>query len=266
MPAKIRQALNVEAGLNDGLSVPFLLFFIALVESGLAGEHPALHRLLWEQLGLGALLGAAIGFVGGKLLGLAHRREWLATAWQPLGVVVLPLLCMLASEELAASMFIAAFVAGLAVQVGYEHAPHHAVEFTESWGQLFNLSVFFLFGLVVPAALEHLRPVHYLYALLSLTVVRMLPVALALLGTKLDRATILFAGWFGPRGLASIVLGLVYLEERLHSTGDQDLRLAVIATVMLSIFLHGATAAPGAELYARRVRRLAAGAPERRED
>ncbi|MBK9385871.1 MAG: cation:proton antiporter [Planctomycetes bacterium] len=269
VPAKIRQALNAEAGLNDGLSVPFLLFFMAVVEQQLAdaaaSAQPSLLSFLWEQLGLGALLGIGIGWGGGKLLGFAHRRGAIAAAWQPLGVVVLPLLCLLASEELHASMFIAAFVGGLAVQRGFEHAPKHAVEFTESWGQLFNLSVFFLFGLILPLAIPHLEIRHIAYALASLTVVRMLPVAIALVGARLDRSTILFTGWFGPRGLASIVLGLVYLEEQLRTSSENDLRLAVIATVMLSIFLHGMSAAPGAALYARRVQRLAPEAPERAE-
>jgi NhaP-type Na+/H+ or K+/H+ antiporter len=269
VPAKIRQALNVEAGLNDGLSVPFLLFFMAVLAprlgDGSAHSDPSLLALLWEQLGLGALLGLGIGWGGGKLLALAHRRGSIAAPWQPLSIVVLPLLCLLASEELGASMFIAAFAAGLAVQLGFEHAPKHAVEFTESWGQLFNLSVFFLFGLVVPLAVPHFALRHVAYALTSLTVVRMLPVALALLGARLDRSTILFAGWFGPRGLASIVLGLVYLEEHLRTQNENDLRLAVIATVLLSIFLHGMSAAPGAALYARRVRRLGPEAPERAE-
>jgi NhaP-type Na+/H+ or K+/H+ antiporter len=265
VPAKIREALSVEAGLNDGLSVPFLLFFMAIVESGLEGEHPSLLVFLGEQLGLGALLGLAIGWIGGKLLGIAHRRGTLSAAWQPLGVVVLPLLCLLASEELHASMFIAAFVAGLAVRAVDERAPQHAVEFTASWGQLFNLSVFFLFGLLLPTPLRDLQWQHVAYALLSLTVVRMIPVALCLLGARLDRWTVFFIGWFGPRGLASIVLGLVYLEEHLRAGGENDIRLAVIATVMLSIFLHGLTAAPGAQLYERRVKQLRPEASERAE-
>ena len=126
---------------------------------------------------------------------------------------------MLASDAVGASMFIAAFVAGLAVQVGFKEAGKHSVEFTEEWGQLVNLSVFFLFGLLVARAWQQLNLAFLIYAFLSLTVVRMLPVAIALIGTRLSRATVLFMGWFGPRGLASIVLGLVYLEHVSPSAG-----------------------------------------------
>ena len=151
VPMKIRQALNVEAGLNDGLSVPFLLFFIAL--AGAAEAHrPVLAKFIVEQLVFGGLIGIGIGLAGGWLLGLAHRKEWMAESWQPLGVVALPLLCAIASERTGASMFIAAFVAGLAVQVGFKEAGEHSVEFTEEWGQVVNLSVFFLFGLLVARA------------------------------------------------------------------------------------------------------------------
>lgn len=152
VPMRIRQALNVEAGLNDGLSVPFLLFFIALAGGSSTAEDASLVRLIVEQLGYGILLGGGLGLVGGGLLGFARRREWIAKSFLQLGVVTLPLLGGLASEAAAASMFIAAFVAGLAVQVRFKEAGKHAVEFTEEWGQLFNLSVFFLFGLLVARA------------------------------------------------------------------------------------------------------------------
>src|SRR5262245_1687078 len=209
VPMKIRQALNVEAGLNDGLSVPFLLFFMAL--AGSAEEaHLTLTRFIIEQLGYGALIGAGIGLLGGRLLGIAHKREWIAHSAQQLATVALPLLCLLASPAAGASMFIAAFVAGLAVQVGFKEAGQHSIEFVEEWGQLFNLSVFFLFGLLIARSWSEFNGAHALYAILSLTVVRMLPVAISLIGARLSRPTILFMGWFGPRGLASIVLGLVY--------------------------------------------------------
>jgi NhaP-type Na+/H+ or K+/H+ antiporter len=262
VPMRIRQALNVEAGLNDGLSVPFLMFFIAMTGAGAAGHDASLSRFVVEQLGYGLAIGMGIGVVGGWLLGLAHRRQWMAESFHQLGLVVLPLLCILASDAVGASMFIAAFVAGLAVQVGFKEAGKHSVEFTEEWGQLFNLSVFFLFGLLVARAWQQFSLTHLLYAILSLTVVRMLPVAIALIGTRLSRATVLFMGWFGPRGLASIVLGLVYLEHSAHQPGAPTIRLAVMVTVLLSIFAHGLSAMPGISLYTARVSALDAGAPE----
>ena len=260
VPMKIRQALNVEAGLNDGLSVPFLLFFMALAGSDAGGA--SLTRFIVEQLGYGALVGVGIGLVGGLLLGLSHRKNWMAESWQPLGVVTLPLLCAMASEAVGASMFIAAFAAGLTVQVGFKEAGKHGGEFTEGWGQLLNLSVFFLFGLLVARAWPQFNGMHLLYAGLSLTVVRMLPVAIALWGTRLSSATVLFMGWFGPRGLASIVLGLVYIEHAMHQEGLSTIRLAVMATVFISIFAHGLSAAPGMKLYARKIAALEPSAPE----
>jgi NhaP-type Na+/H+ or K+/H+ antiporter len=262
VPMKIRQALNVEAGLNDGLSVPFLLFFVALAAGGATGEAASLTRFVGEQLGYGILVGAGLGGLGGWLLGVAHRRGWLAESWRQLGVVALPLLCLLASEAFGASMFIAAFVAGLAVQPGFKNAATHSVAFTEEWGQLFNLAVFFMFGMFVARAGMQFNARHALYAVLSLTVVRMLPVAIALIGTRLRLATVLFIGWFGPRGLASIVLGLVYLEQETQQPGEPTIRLAVMLTVLGSIVAHGLSAMPGMDIYARKISDLAPDAPE----
>jgi NhaP-type Na+/H+ or K+/H+ antiporter len=260
VPVRIRQALNVEAGLNDGLSVPFLLFFMALAGTGMEDHQAGLARLIVEQLGFGAFIGVGIGLLGGWLLGLAHRREWMAESFQQLGLVALPLLCVLVSDAMSASMFIAAFVAGLVVQVGFAKAGTDSGRFAEEWGQLLNLSVFFLFGLLVARTGHQFTGAYLLYAVLSLTLVRMVPVAIALLGARLHKATVLFMGWFGPRGLASIVLGLVYLEHDMHLPGESTIRLAVMATVSLSIVAHGLTAMPGISLYAKHVGALDANA------
>src|SRR5208283_3831473 len=135
VPVRIRQALNVEAGLNDGLSVPFLLFFIALAAAGI--EHATrLPHFILQQLGVGAIVGLVIGLAGGWLLELARCKEWIAESFQQIGVVALPLLCLVVSEMVDASMFIAAFIAGLAVQIGFKEAGRHSVEFAEEWGQL----------------------------------------------------------------------------------------------------------------------------------
>ena len=265
VPLRVRQALDVEAGLNDGLSVPFLLFFIAVSQMGTEGAHQVLLNYIGEQLGMGALVGLAIGLAGGWLLGQSRRQGWMAESVQPLGLVTLPILSILACEPVGGSMFIAAYVAGLAVQVGFRHASALSVEFIDGWGQLFDYFVFFLFGLLVALAFKHFSLVHVLYAILSLTVVRMIPVAVAVIGTHLSLATVLFMGWFGPRGLASIVLGLVFLEQETHLPGEETIKLVVMATVMLSIFAHGFSALPGIDLYARKVATLDAMSPETRQ-
>lgn len=264
VPPRIRQTLDVEAGLNDGLSVPFLMFFIAVSKLGTEGAGQVLLRFVYEQLGMGALAGLIVGMGGGLLLGLARRRSWMADSAQQLGLVALPVLSVLACKPVGGSMFIAAYVAGLAVQAGFGEAGSRSLEFTEGWGQLFGYFVFFLFGLLAALAFGHFRPIHWLYAVLSLTLVRVLPVALALIGTRLSAATVLFMGWFGPRGLASIVLGLVFLDEEAQLPGEETIKLAVMATVLLSIFAHGFSALPGIDYYARKVAALDATAPENR--
>jgi NhaP-type Na+/H+ or K+/H+ antiporter len=249
VPMRVRQALNVEAGLNDGMSVPFMLFFIAMAAAG--ADDAGFTRYLGEQLGLGVLVGAAIGWIGGWLIGMAERSGWMAESFLQIAVVALPVFCLVISEPIGASMFIAAFVAGLFVQLRFKDAGRHSVEFTEEWGQILNLSVFFLFGMMVGRDHAQFGVAPFVYALLSLTIVRMLPVAVSLAGSGLDKSTVAFMGWFGPRGLASIVLGLVYLEEQKDLPGEQTTRLAVMATVLLSILAHGLSAAPGIRLLSR---------------
>ncbi len=265
VPMRIRQGLNVEAGLNDGLSVPFLLFFIALAAAGSEGLGASLTQFIVEQLGFGVVVGLGIGLVGGWLLGLARRKASIAESFEQIGAVTLPLLCLIVSEMVGASMFIAAFVAGLAVQIGFKEAGKHSVEFAEEWGQMLNLSVFFLFGMLMVRAWPQFSLTTVLYAILSLTVVRMLPVAIALIGMRLSKSTVLFMGWFGPRGLASIVLGLVYLEQEKHLPGETTIRLAVMMTVLLSIFAHGLSARPCIGLYARKIASLDPASPEHQE-
>ena len=267
VPERIRQALNVEAGLNDGLSVPFLMFFMALAVAVAEGQGVlgggVLIRFLVEQLGHGTLIGLFIGLAGGWLLRLARDRQWMVGPFVQLGVVALPVACVLASEASGASMFIAAFVAGLATQVSFREVGRHSVEFTEGWGQLLNFFVFFLFGVLVARHWADMTPAVALYGVLSLTLIRMVPVAIALRGTGLSVPTVVFMGWFGPRGLASIVLGLIYVDQETNLPGERTVQLAIMATVLLSIFLHGLTTAPGIKRYAAAVGALRSDAPER---
>ncbi len=253
VPERVREALNLEAGLNDGLSVPFLLFFMAIAAAKIEGGPMALSQFIYDQLGLGALVGIAIGLSGGWLMNFASKRKWVAESFQQIGLAALPLLCLTFSEELDASMFIAAFVAGLAVQFMLRDEARHSVEFGGQWGDVANLAVFFLFGMIVVRHWPQFHSSLWLYAILSLTVVRMVPVAIALIDAGIDRAATVFMGWFGPRGLASIVLGLVYFKQELNLPGEDTIRLAVMVTVLLSIFAHGLSARAGISLYENRV-------------
>ena len=263
VPVRVRQALNVEAGLNDGLSVPFLALFLILAEA----EEP-LSVNLWirfalEQVGLGVLVGVGVGLAGGWLVSWASERGWMTGSFQRIALLVLAIIAWALADQIGGNGFIAAFVGGLVVGPTVERVGEQVIRFTEAEGQLLNLSVFFVFGVLVIGLIQPLSWEIALYALLSLTVIRMLPVALSLIGTHLRGVSILFMGWFGPRGLASIVLGLIVVAEAPTLAGREQVELVVALTVLLSVLLHGLTAAPLSSAYARRVEGMAADAPEK---
>ena len=264
VPVRVRQALNVEAGLNDGLSVPFLALFLTLAEA----EEEHLSAYIWirfalEQVGFGILVGVGVGLVGGWLVSWASQRGWMTDTFQRLALLTLAIIAWTLADQIGGNGFIAAFVGGLVVGPTVERVGERVIRFTEAEGQLLNLSVFFIFGVLVLGAIQPLSWEVALYALLSLTLIRMLPVALSLYGTHLRGISVLFAGWFGPRGLASIVLGLIVVEEAPLLPGRDEIEAVVALTVLLSVLLHGITAAPLSAAYARRVRGMVAGAPEK---
>ena len=266
VPVRVRQALNVEAGLNDGLSVPFLLLFLTLV---VAEEElqPASYwiRFALEQVGVGILVGVGVGLVGGWLVSWTSKREWMTGSFRRLALLALAIIAWALADQIGGNGFIAAFVGGLAVRPTVESVGEQLIHFTEAEGQLLNLSVFFIFGVLVIGLIQPLSWEVAVYALLSLTVIRMLPVALSLMGTHLRKVSVLFMGWFGPRGLASIVLGLVAVTEAPLLAGRDEIGVVVALTVLLSVLLHGVTAAPLSAVYVRRVEGMAASAPEKRE-
>jgi NhaP-type Na+/H+ or K+/H+ antiporter len=266
VPARMRQALNVEAGLNDGLSVPFLALFLTLAEA----EEEHLSADIWirfalEQIGFGILVGIGVGLVGGWLVRGASQRGWMTDSFQRLALLALAIIAWALADQIGGNGFIAAFVGGLLIGPTVERLGERVIRFTEAEGQLLNLSVFFIFGVLVLGAIQPLSWEVALYALLSLTLIRMLPVALSLYGTHLRGVSVLFAGWFGPRGLASIVLGLIVVEEAPLLPGRGEIEAVVALTVLLSVLLHGVTAAPLSAAYARHVRGMVADAPEKQE-
>jgi sodium/hydrogen antiporter len=266
VPIRIRQALNVEAGLNDGLSVPFLALFLTLA----VAEEELLSARLWirfalEQVGLGVLVGVGVGLVGGWLVSRASRSGWMTDSFQRLALLSLAIISWALADQIGGNGFIAAFVGGLAVGPTVEHVGERLIRFTEAEGQLLNLSVFFIFGVLLIGLIQPLSWEVALYALLSLTVIRMLPVALSLLRTRLRSISVLFMGWFGPRGLASIVLGLIVVEEAPMLGGRDQIEAIVALTVLLSVLLHGVTAAPLSAAYARQVDGMAVDVTEGRD-
>ncbi len=253
VPEKIRSTIEIESGLNDGGSVPFLLLFISI---GLAEEafKPSVYfiQVLVEQIGFGALVGLAVGIIGGWLVIKARAKKWITSNFQRIAFLSMAILTFLIADELGGSGFIAAFIGGLALGYVVKDAGKILIDFSETEGQLLNLTVFFLLGIVVLPLLYTITWQIILYAILSLTIIRMLPVAISLTGTKLDLDSILFIGWFGPRGLASIVLALLALQELKVFPGDNIFLTVAFVTVLISVFAHGFTASPLSNIYARR--------------
>jgi NhaP-type Na+/H+ or K+/H+ antiporter len=265
VPVRIRQALNVEAGLNDGLALPFLMLFIALTRVDLPLSDRSWIVYFLQEVGFGILLGLLFGWIGGWLMGQANKRRWMAQPLQQLALLSIAVLGWAVIDVSPGNSFIGIFVAGLLIKNGYESAGEQMVEFSEVWGQLLNLFVFAVFGTLVGPVLGNFGALAGLYAILSLTVVRMLPVGISLIGARLQRSSVIFMGWFGPRGLASIVLGLIFLKQEANLAGEQIISLVVMLTVLLSVFAHGISAAPVINIYARQVEKLDADAPERQD-
>ena len=251
IPIRIRQALNVEAGLNDGFALPLLMLFVALarVEQPLEETSWVVYSL--QQIGFGILAGVSLGLVGGWLLRGALHRDWVTPAFQQLCLLSLMVVTFLAAEQLGGNEFIAVFFAGLSVKIGFEDAGEEMVEFSEAWGALLNFLVFFIFGLTSANALAQAGARAWIYAILSLTLIRMLPVAIALAGSGLHRSTVIFLGWFGPRGLASIALGLIFIKQEANLPGQNLITVVTTAVVLLSIIAHGLSALPGTRFYIR---------------
>ncbi|MFF4359924.1 cation:proton antiporter [Streptomyces sp. NPDC001604] len=273
VPALVREGLNVESGLNDGMVLPFFVVFLAAIP-GTSYAHEGVAGTFWRALLLSSALGLLVGGCGGWLLQASRARGWVEPEWgqiQALAVAVV-------SYELAVitdgSGFIAAWVSGFAF--GYALRRFSAAtatatepeggdntsEFAEELGGLLASVSLMLFGAVLLGpALQHLTWKLVLYAALSLTVVRMLPVALSLLGSGLRPPTVAYIGWFGPRGLASVVLALLVVEE--HVPGTETMGRVVAATVGLSVLLHGVSAVALAGRYGAWFRRTSAAAGRR---
>ena len=252
VPPRIRQSLNVESGLNDGLALPAVTIFttlsIAESESEGAGEW---IWFLVEQIGYGALVGAAIGGLAGWVLVRAVRRGWCDGLNAQLGTIALVGLAYATASLVGGNTFIAAFVTGLVFRAVNGDRTEHLSEFSEDSGQLLAGLAFLVFGnVLLGPAIGDLGWDVIMYAALSLTVVRIVPIFAALAGTHLEWPSRLFLGWFGPRGLASILFGLLVLEEAGTDVSPRVFA-AITWTVVLSIVLHGATASWGARRYGR---------------
>lgn len=250
VPIRIRQALNVESGLNDGLALPFVLIFAALASVAPVDGPPAnFIANAGVQLVVGPLAGAFAGYSGARLVDLCYRRQWMSETAEGIIALALAFGAYQVAVLLNGNGFIAAFVGGLTFGNTLGKQCKFLFEFAESEGQLLILATFMAFGgVMMPIALTAIDIIYVIFAILCLTVLRMAPVWLSLLGKGISPLTSAYLGWFGPRGLASILFALLILE---HSDvpHKKEILIATIITVMSSILLHGLSAGPAARRY-----------------
>ncbi len=268
VPKRIRQGLNVESGLNDGIAVPIILLLLCLASAQTEGGRTATEWVWFaaKQLSLGPATGILVGFVGSALLTRGKEQDWFSESLERLLGVIIAIIAFTGAETVGGNGFIAAFLGGMVMGNRSRNVRTPVYEFLEAEGQLVSLLVFLLLGATLAwPVLEHVSPKHILYALASLTVIRLFPTALSLIGAKLRPSSVLFLGWFGPRGLASILFAMVALEE--GTTADpHGVFTIVIITVLLSVLLHGITASPLSEIYGRAMQREPKNCKEEHKD
>ncbi|MBF8448999.1 cation:proton antiporter [Aeromonas dhakensis] len=247
VPAPIREGLNQESGLNDGICVPVLLLLLALIAptEQHSGTGLLAITLLLEEIGIGLLVAWGLTTFTLRLLKTSYLNGWQLPLWRQLTMPGLALLCFALAQTLGGSGFIAAFVGGLLMGRKLGEHKHAYLDSCEGYGDLLSVVIWMVFGAtLMPMLAELLHWQYWLYAAASLTLLRMLPVWLSLLGTGLKLELKLFIGWFGPRGLASIVFAVMVLQNEPALLGQRPIIATVLCTIILSVILHGLTANP----------------------
>jgi NhaP-type Na+/H+ or K+/H+ antiporter len=254
VPSSVRESLNVESGLNDGICVPVLLLFLALAGGQASGwQAVGLAAVLpLQAIGIGAVVGLALGFGGRTILHACHDRGWTSGTWLQLPVIALSLVCFGLAQWLGGSGFIASFVGGMTFGALVREQKETLLEAAEGTGDTLALLTWLAFGtLLFSRPFQNVDGRVILYAVASLTVIRMLPVFLCVAGRGLRTDTKLFLGWFGPRGLASIVFAVMVINH--HLPGGDVLVATTAWTILLSVVAHGLSANPLATGYGARV-------------
>ncbi|BEJ50146.1 cation:proton antiporter [Aeromonas dhakensis] len=247
VPAPIREGLNQESGLNDGICVPVLLLLLALIAptEQHSGTGLLAITLLLEEIGIGLLVAWGLTSLTLRLLKASYLNGWQLPLWRQLTMPGLALLCFALAQTLGGSGFIAAFVGGLLMGRKLGEHKHAYLDSCEGYGDLLSVVIWMVFGAtLMPMLTELLHWQYWLYAAASLTLLRMVPVWLSLLGTGLRLELKLFIGWFGPRGLASIVFAVMVLQNEPALLGQRPIIATVLCTIILSVILHGLTANP----------------------
>ncbi len=251
VPARIRQALNVESGLNDGIATPFVTLFIAVVASEESIGQKAWGLEALKEIGLALVAAAAVGYLGGKLLAFARHRGWTSAVSEQIAILALALLAYEGSAWIGGNGFVAAFAGGILFRAVTGGALEPPGRFTETLGLAASFVVWAIFGAIFAGDLfsQEFSAQPIVYAILSLTLVRMVAVAIAMAGRHLRPATLAFMGWFGPRGLASVVFTLIAVQEFEHSSAATTLVQTATWTILISVVLHGVSASPLAARY-----------------
>lgn len=243
VPSRIREGLNAESGLNDGLAVPILFVFIALATGANSDQDSTSMALglVAQELGIGAVVGLGLTFVGARLASWCYQQGWWSDIWKQILVVALALACFATAQSLHGSGYIAAFVGGLLFGRLAGHHTHELVFAAEGIGEMLAMTTWVVFGAaVVGQAWTGMTWPIVIYSLLSLTVIRMLPMVVSLTGTGENLESKLFLAWFGPRGLASIVFIIIVAGYELP--GYTTMVHAVVCTITLCVLAHGFTA------------------------
>jgi NhaP-type Na+/H+ or K+/H+ antiporter len=251
VPERVRRWIGTESGLNDGIALPPIFACMSVLSVGVGATDENWVLFLLQQIILGAVIGGFVGWLGGTLISYFSNKGWMNSTFQRLVSGSLAVLCFAIAEHFGGNGFIAAFTGGLLLGASTksQQVKERIQEFGEAEGQQLELFVFMIFSmLLVPKAYHYWDFTALLYAVLSLTIIRMLPVAISLIGKKLDMGTILFVGWFGPRGIAS-VLYLLLVVETLGYEGYELILSVIVLTVLLSVFAHGASAVTLSNLY-----------------
>jgi sodium/hydrogen antiporter len=245
VPAAMREALNLESGLNDGICVPIVVLLLGLAVGTQIEGGTVTHigRVVVEAIGIGLIVGLALTWLATLMLRLAEKRGWISEHWVEIPIVALAAACFAAAQALGGSGFIACFAGGLLLSGLSARHKEEVLRGAEHMGEALSLLTWVVFGgIVVARLIDRVTWQALVYAVLSLTVVRMLPVFVCLVGTQTSTAEKLFIGWFGPRGLATIVFAVLILDEKLP--GNDMIMLAAGWTVLLSVICHGVTANP----------------------
>ncbi len=249
VPERVRLGLNVESGLNDGIALPIILVLASIASALMTNDNVEWFRFAALQLIFGLLCGIVVGYCGARLIGAASKAEWVSESGKGIFALSVAGLCFIVAESLHGNGFIAAFVGGLVFGNLQKNRCHYLFEFIETEGQIFTLGTFFIFGaLLLPMALADFNIWYWVFAIFSLTLMRMLPVLVALMGLQLNFPTAMFLGWFGPRGLASILFVLLVVGETVLPH-PQIISNIVFITVLISVFSHGLSAASLASRY-----------------